>query len=125
MTFIITVFGAGGKTGQECVKAALAKGDSVRAVVRDVKKYEDSLLLFAATAPSSSSEVKLESIAGTLLHLPSNSKISLLDHQLSFSQHQRPRLGQSGKLIVTVLPMLQQRRRIHRHSDASLLFRRR
>ena len=61
MTFIITVFGAGGKTGQECVKAALAKGDSVRAVVRDVKKYEDSLLLFAATAPSSSSEVKLES----------------------------------------------------------------
>jgi NAD(P)-dependent dehydrogenase (short-subunit alcohol dehydrogenase family) len=118
MTFIITVFGAGGKTGQECVKAALAKGDSVRAVVRDVKKYEDSLLLFAATAPSSS-------YLGTLLHLPSNSKISLLDPQLSFSQRQRPRLGQFGKLIVTVLPMLQQRRRIHRHSDASLLFRRR
>jgi uncharacterized protein YbjT (DUF2867 family) len=73
MTFIITVFGAGGKTGQECVKAALAKGDSVRAVVRDVKKYEDSL--FAATAPlSSSSEVKLELIAGDVTSPPEQLK---------------------------------------------------
>lgn len=74
MTFIITVFGAGGKTGQECVKAALAKGDSVRAVVRDVKKYEDSLLLFADTAPSSSSEVKLELIAGDVTSPPEQLK---------------------------------------------------
>lgn len=66
MTFIITVFGAGGKTGQECVKAALAKGDSVRAVVRDVKKYEGSF----AAAPSSSSEVKLELIAGDVTAPP-------------------------------------------------------
>ena len=69
--FLITVFGAGGKTGQECVKAALARGDSVRAVVREqsLAKYEQA---FAALSPasaassssSSSSSSKLEVVAG-------------------------------------------------------------
>lgn len=67
MAFLITVFGAGGKTGQECVKAALARGDSVRAVVRDVSKYEGSM---AALSPSG----KLELIAGDVQASPAELK---------------------------------------------------
>jgi uncharacterized protein YbjT (DUF2867 family) len=52
------------------VKAALAKGDSVRAVFRDVNKYEGSF----AAAPSSSSEVKLELIAGDVTAPPEQIK---------------------------------------------------
>ena len=70
-SFLITVFGAGGKTGQECVKAALARGDAVRAVVRDPSKYEDvfsALLSSSSTtstsSPSPSSSSNLEVVAG-------------------------------------------------------------
>lgn len=35
------VIGAGGKTGFQCVKKFAAKGGSVKAVVRDPKKYEE------------------------------------------------------------------------------------
>ena len=64
--FLITVFGAGGKTGQECVKAALARGDSVRAVVRECSKYEAS---FAAL-----SSPKLEVVAGDVEASPEQLK---------------------------------------------------
>lgn len=40
MTTYYAVFGAGGKTGRECVKALLARGDGARAVVRDPAKYD-------------------------------------------------------------------------------------
>lgn len=65
--FLITVFGAGGKTGQECVKAALARGDSVRAVVREQSKYEEAFAALSppsSTSSSSSSPSKLEVVAG-------------------------------------------------------------
>ena len=57
-SFLVTVFGAGGKTGQQCVKAALSRGDAVRAVVRDPSKYED---VFSVLSSSSSN---LEVVAG-------------------------------------------------------------
>lgn len=64
--FLIAVFGAGGKTGQECVKAALARGDSVRAVVRDVAKYEQTFASLSASPP------KLEVVAGDVEASPAD-----------------------------------------------------
>ena len=64
--FLITVFGAGGKTGQECVKAALARGDSVRAVVRDTMRYQE---VFAALSSSN-----LEVVAGDVEAPPEDLK---------------------------------------------------
>ena len=77
--FLITVLGAGGKTGQECVKAALARGDSVRAVVRDPSKYESvfaALSSFASSSSSTSSpsSSKLEVVAGDVEASPEDLK---------------------------------------------------
>ena len=78
--FLITIFGAGGKTGQQCVKSALARGDNVRAVVREVNKYESELgklaALSSSSSPSSGKEKagSLEVVAGDVEASPESLK---------------------------------------------------
>ena len=72
--FLITIFGAGGKTGQECVKAALARGDTVRAIVRDPSKYEETFAALSSSSSTSSSPPKLELVAGDVESSPEDLK---------------------------------------------------
>lgn len=66
--FLIAVLGAGGKTGLEVVKAALARGDSVRAIVRDPSKYDEVFKTLLSDSDSSSSSPspsgKLDVVSG-------------------------------------------------------------
>lgn len=57
----------------ECVKSALARGDSVRAVVRDPSKYEEAFAALSSSA-SSSEKGKLEVVAGDVEASPEDLK---------------------------------------------------
>lgn len=80
---LIAVFGAGGKTGLEVVKAALARGDSVRAIVRDPSKYSETFGSLSSSSSSSSSS-------------PSSGKLDVVQGDVEASPEQLAELLSGG-----------------------------
>ena len=59
----IVVFGAGGPTGREVVRAALSQGRSVRAAVRDPAKHQAALSAIREALPATAVKGSLEVVA--------------------------------------------------------------